>query len=125
MGRPRKKPAEGSLNEFLRGTLDARRAKLEAMLDDVLEPKTVLERVVVECPRCKAAAGGKNMKSIDVEVPITKYQIAEAVKVVKLLAEYGVSRPPEEKRVEVDLNQTIRDVALMSDEELAAWVERG
>ena len=122
MGRPRKQ--QGSLNEFLRASLDDRRQQLLAMLDDVLAMQTVMEEVVVECPRCKAAAG-RNMKSLSVKVPIQKYRIADAVRVIKLLAEYGVSRPPEEKRIEVDLNQTVRDVALMSDEELAAWVERG
>lgn len=123
MARPRKQA--GSLNQWMKESLDSRRTKLLRMLDDVLTPKQVIETVIVECPRCKARAGGKNMKSIPVEVPITKYQVGEAVKLLKLLAEYGVSRPPEEKRVEVDLTKTVREVAEMSDAELAAWIAEG
>lgn len=119
---PRKKPP-APMNRFLQEALEARQAKLLAMLDDVLDPvfETVVEHVA--CPRCMARAGGKNEKTLDIPVSIRRYRVADAVRVLKLMAEYGVSRPPEEKRIEVDLTKTVKDFAGMSDEELAAWIE--
>ena len=55
----------GNLNSFFADVLDARRDQIEAAVHAVLNPQEKVS-VVVECPRCKAAANGRNMKSIKI-----------------------------------------------------------
>lgn len=114
----------GNLNVFFAEILDARREEIEAAVNAVLSPKDKVE-VVVECPRCKARAGGVNMKSLKVELPVPKYNVSELTKLLKLALEYGVARPAEEKVVTVSSSRTLADLRKLSDEELAEILATG
>ena len=113
-----------NLNGFFADVLDARRDQIEAAVHAVLNPQEKVE-VVVECPRCKARAGGKNMKSIKVELPVPKYNISELTKLLKLALEYGVARPAEEKVVTVSSSKTLAELRKLTDQELAEILAAG
>lgn len=118
------KPKNGNLNGFFNEIVDARRESIEAAVHAVLNPQDKVS-VVVECPRCKAAAGGKNMKSIKVELPVPKYNVSELTKLLKLALEYGVARPAEEKVVTISSSKTLAELRKLSDEELAEILAAG
>lgn len=118
------KPARGNLNGFFADILDARRDEIEAAVNAVLNPQEKVS-VIVECPRCKAAAGGKNMKSIKTELPVPKYNVSELTKLLKLALEYGVARPAEEKVVTVSSAKTLAELRKLTDQELAEILASG
>jgi hypothetical protein len=113
-----------NLNGFFADVLDARRDQIEAAVDAVLNPQEHVE-VVVHCPRCKAAANGKNMKSIKVKSPVPRYNVSELTKLLKLALEYGVARPAEEKVIQVNSSRTLADLQRLTDSELAEILAAG
>jgi hypothetical protein len=114
----------GNLNSFFAEVLDARRDQIEAAVHAVLNPQEKVA-VVVECPRCKAAANGRNMKSIKMELPVPKYNISELTKLLKIALEYGVARPAEEKVVTVSSTKTLAELRKLTDAELAEILAAG
>jgi hypothetical protein len=116
--------ARSNLNGFFSDILDARRDQIEAAVNAVLNPQEKAY-VVIECPRCKAAANGRNMKSIRVETDVPRYNVSELTKLLKLALEYGVARPAEEKVVTVSTSKTLAELRRLTDEELAEILASG
>ena len=85
---------------------------LERIRDQVLAPKST-RKVHVECPRCKHMAGGKNMKTLTVELDdVEVYDLREVNQFLKLLLDFGVGKPAEEKNVNHQVNVDLTAMTL-------------
>ena len=117
---------------FLRGLLESEEGqrRLTEIWDEVTTKRTqtvtVSEKTIVygpDSPQERATLAKRGLKhetirKVPVEVEV--YPLRDLDRLLGLALSFGVGKPPEEKKIEVNINQRIEE---MTDAELAAVAE--
>lgn len=118
--------------KFLRGLLESEEGqrRLQEIWDEVTTKRvqtiTVAEKTIVYGPdtpqeRAKLAKKGLRNETIrKVPVEVEVYPLRDLDRLLGLALSFGVGKPPEEKKVEININQRIEE---MTDAELASVAE--
>lgn len=106
------------VREFLAAALAENAEAIRKVIDSVLKETTVVREAF--CPVCSGWKDGNHRK---LRVVVPAYDIKDITALLKWAAEYGISKPVETVRTEVDLTVSQKELEAMSDAELHALVE--
>lgn len=101
--------------QFLRELLESEEGqqRIEAIWRDVTEKRTVKKTLWGTCRECK--------HRVELTQEFEVYSLKDAIAFLSFAASYGVGKPPEEKKVEI--NVTAKRIEELSDDELDAVIE--